>query len=260
MANDYDDERNVKTANAKKAIQDEALRIATAKEIDAATSYRKQLEDARQKADMDAFAKLKKEGSTYDKDGREITPWDKLMEKTEQVLHSEQHAYNDWRSAMMSLLSLYAMFVDAAHHSLEVLMSPLTIAIKQGLRDKGLIPLKDKVMDFIRGDHRVDLPALVQNVTLSDDNKLDFGTLNRANDGIALEGTSTEGFRTLVTLWLNDVGYEPANEEGMYVTKDEPRTILTKERFNELKSSDVNGLNKFLEESIELEVKSSPSP
>ncbi|EHL30157.1 hypothetical protein [Legionella drancourtii] len=212
----------------------------------------------RMRSDEDLDKELKDKGFTTDERGNMITLWKKLMREAERAINEGQHAYNDWRSSMMSLLELCSLFLKALSQSRDELLNPVTKIMKQTFREQVLYPLKDKIMDAIRGQPRGDLPTLVHDLTMSDDNKLKIGEITfgdgsrpTSDDPNNLEKFNN-AFATLVTLWLKDNGYELA-ADNTFVTTDEHQTVLTKEKFEELKDDEGNGLNAFLDLNTQLE-------
>ncbi len=268
MANAVD---QAKIAQKKKEMQDDLNRLATERDIAAAQAYRQRLMAARQSADLDAISQLKQAGMTHDEHGREITLWDKLVRDADRAIHSEQNSYNDWRSAMMSLWSLYSTLFDALSNSLAVIASPYTTQAKQLLRDQFLVPFKDKLVDKLLGNPRVDLPALIHDVSLNDQNQLVIGDLERsdkANEGLINRKETVElveektanlnqGFKTLVALWLKEHDYEPG-ADGTFVKTTGDRGVLTKAAFETLRDDPEDGLGKFL--GVETELQYRPRP
>lgn len=220
--------------------------------LNAAQKYRNDMVHRRLALDADNAQKLKEKGYTTDERGNKTTLWEKLDRAADSAINEGQHAYQDWRSSMMSLLELCSLLLKAASQSRKELFSPA----KQILRESILYPLKDKCADALRGRPRGDLPELIHDLTMSDDHKLKIGNLKFGDDS---DPTSTAdasqfnaAFSTLATLWLKDQGYELAADDT-FVKADEHKTVLTKEKLEELKNDPENGLNAFLEKDNELE-------
>lgn len=241
-------------AQVKEDMQKELLKEATERDLTASQILKEKILADRQAWWQEYMADLERKG----KNREGVTLWEQLDHEADKVLHAEQHAYNDWRSAMMSLLALFSLMVKAGSHSLETVVAQNEMITSARLAARAaLVQVKDKILDTLRGNPRVDLPALIHDVKMTDDNKIDFGALKRSDD---LQSTPTlnEGFQTLIALWLHDQGYEPGSIENTYVTADENKTLLTKEKFLELKNSPEHGLNKFLEETVDLEFREGP--
>ncbi|MGC1182863.1 hypothetical protein [Legionella sp.] len=247
---------NVKI-KAKQDLENIVRKKATQDAEDATRKHRQELRNLREQQDADNLSNLSKKRVKTDKQGQEISLWDELAHKADEAVHSEQHAYHDWRAAMMSLLAMYSLLVKAVSEELDVKIKPPITVLKQLVREEVLYPLKDRIVDAVRGQPRVDLPKLIHSVTMSDDNKLMIDDVKCAGSKPIPE--FNPAFRTLVSLWLNDQGYEPAAEDT-YTTNDAHKTELTKERFEELKNSKEFGLNTFLEENVNLQFKDSTSP
>jgi hypothetical protein len=261
MANDkFENSEKLK----KEAYELEQKRVAAETE-----RYRKELSDQRILKFEDYLAKVRRSCVTKDEKGNDVLLWDKVLHEAHRYIHSGQESYNDWRSAMMSLLALYSLMVDAASGSIKSTLAPSVLTKLVGVREQALYPLRDKIMDKLRGEPRVDIPAMVHDVAMGDDNKLQIAPL-KGIDGRSTQFTGADmqtvdlnpTFRSLVSLWLKDQGYEPGVEDGTYVNKAhgtaDYNKVLTKEKFNELKDDKTHGLDAFLEENVELQF--SPSP
>jgi hypothetical protein len=228
------------------------------KALAAQDAYRKDLANKRALQDLDHAAQLRQKGYTTDRStGKPITLWEDLNQAASSAANSEQHAYNDWRSAMMSLLSLYAKFVKTLSHSVDETLQPAKDKIAQTVREHIFYPIKDKFMDLIRSKPDIDLPALVHNVKMSDEGKLVVGDV--VCDGHNPDRDINRSFETLVNLWLVEKGYVPGPDDT-YVSNDEHKTPLTKEMFNHLKDDNNNGLNAFFENHVDLQIRQGPEP
>jgi hypothetical protein len=218
-------------------------------------AYRAKLANQRMMDDLDAAARLHDKGFTSDRSGKKITLWEELDQLADNAINSGQEAYNDWRSAMMALLALFAKVVKAMSQSISEATQPMTDKIKQTVREKFVYPLRDKFLDHIRGDPTIDLPTLVHDVNMSDDNKLNVGDIKL--DGSTPDREVNRSFETLVNLWLASEGYELAPDDT-YVTADAHKTVLTKDAFEALKNDEEHGLDTFLESNVDLQFRPSP--
>lgn len=250
------DKINEDIARQKKLQEQEATRLSDAALMQAVLERKKQLQEMRTAAIKDEQTNLFKKGKWKDKDGNDQTLWDVLMNDVNRVLNAEQSSIHDWRSAMMSLLSLLSQFVGAATQSIAEIMSPVTIPLKHALKN-ALIDAKDYVVDnVLRGSPRLTLPKLVHTASLDENNKL-VANIKRV-DNKADVGELPQGYRTLISLWLAQQGYVPdPNNEGGY-RAIEGHAPLTAEQFKNLRDDPENGLNTFLNESSELEYDAEP--
>lgn len=118
---------------------------------------------------------------------------------------------------------------------------------------------KDKIVDKLRGDPRINIPTLVHDVSMDENNQLQIGGFKTANKGTDFNvlnekqeevASLKNEFDTLVKLWLNTNHYMKMND-GTYVNNDadspDYNKVLTKEKFEELKNDAEHGLNHFLE-------------
>lgn len=220
--------------------------------INTMQKYRNDMANRRLAMDEDNAQRLKEKGSTTDERGNKTTLWEKLERAADSAINEGQHAYQDWRSSMMSLLELCSLFLKAASQSRDELLSPATKVVKQLFREKVLYPLKDKCLDAIRGQPRGDLPELLHDVTMSDDHKLKIGDITFGDKSGANVPEFNSAFVTLVNLWLKDNNYE-LSADNTYVSADEHKIVLTKEVFEKLKEDPEKGLNAFLGKDNELE-------
>ncbi len=178
-------------------------------------------------------------------DGKEMTYWDAVKVEADKALRIEQNTYQDWRASMMGLLAIFSSIVDAGNHSLKKQWKPIVGqlygAARKKLQEKLVSPLKD----YLRGPY--DLSPLIHNVSMGADNKLDFG-LTRADRRTEM-GEMNARFKVIVELWLAEHDYTPhKSEQGVYIKKNSEgqEERLTADVLNELKHSEENGLNEFL--------------
>lgn len=183
-----------------------------------------------------------------------------------QVIGSGQEAFNDWRSAMMSLLSLYMTLVEA-------IAADINTPIYKGFYGaKGQIHQlleqgKGMIAEKLRSAH-IDMPNMVHDVTMGDDNKLNIGALKdiHGHDYSQEQNPDVPGetmqhlFDKLVKLWLRTHDYVPAgNLEGHYVHNATGQP-LTKADFEIMKNDPDTGLDKFFNTDNELHYSSAMRP
>lgn len=245
-------------------MDDEARRLAEANAKKAFLAAKDQADELRKAAMADEIDKIKKQAvERYDEKGRAITKQDIFLDKLKSVMGSEQSSIHDWKSSMMALTSVLSAFVAATNQEVNEKTAPYIVPLKHALKN-GVIDMKDTLLDKLRGNPRVDLPTLVHDVTIGKGNKLEVKLLAGDEELKATENLP-QGLRTLVSLWLNERGYEidPNNEKG-FRTK-EGHEPLTAEAFDELKNDPGNGLNEFLNRASEVQYRQeldtdSPSP
>ncbi|MDR3502547.1 MAG: hypothetical protein P4L79_08185 [Legionella sp.] len=248
------DDRSIQDEIAqKKQSMDEGARgLAEDNAKKAFLAAKKQADELRSAAIADEIDKIKKDAvERYDKKGNPITKQAIFEDKLKSVMGSEQSSIHDWKSSMMALISVLAAFVAAVNQEVNEKTAPYLVPLKHALKN-GVIDMKDTLLDKLRGDPRVDLPTLVHDVKIGDDNKLAVN-LRADEQQLNEQEKLPQGLRTLVALWLNERGYEidPNNEEGF--RSKEGHEPLTAEVFNELKNDPDNGLNEFLNRASEVQ-------
>lgn len=269
MTVDKSDE--LKIQNLKKNYEDKLAR----ENIEATLLAREKTQAMKRAQDEDSLKDIMKAAMTKH-EGHEMAWWDKLDLEANRAIHSEQNAYNDWRSAMMSLLSMFTTLVNAMSNSFEQKTGPLSMKAKRWIRENAVDPIKHRIIDLAWGDQSHDVPALLHNVTLSDDDKLTIGDVRRADNGDivlarGVDGKVTDDFnmpyKTLVTLWLNTHGYQLAEPDlgpdnvnrnaDVYV--DAAGARLTKATFEGLKNDNEHGLTAFMQRQSGVEFRPDPS-
>jgi hypothetical protein len=130
--------------------------------------------------------------------------------------------------------------------------------VEQWLNERGLERDPNSMNGFITKEGQPVPPEMFEKLKNDPNNGLN-AFLNQASV------TLPQGLRTLVTLWLNERGYEidPNNEQGFRAK--EGHEPLTAEDFNELKNHPDNGLNEFLNRASEVQYRQeldndAPSP
>ncbi|MFT4057961.1 MAG: hypothetical protein QM652_00270 [Legionella sp.] len=241
-------------------FENAAKKVAVKEAENRTEEYRKYLAEKRNAEDKDALMKWYNEKYTMDSRGKnQITLWDSVVNKAEEALVLEQTTYHDWRSAMMSLMSLFSMLVSAISQSEKELVGERYFTIKQSVRENYFYPIAHKILDTVRGDPRVNIPTILHNVTIGDDNKLHIKELKSLDPNRNVSSLKTQ-FTKFVSVWLAGHGYAPGPEIGAYINQDKNSPdygkILTKEKFNELKNDKNLGLDKFLEDLSKLKFQS----
>jgi hypothetical protein len=247
-----------------KKLEEQTRKARIDKSIVETALYRKELAEKRMAMDLDALAKLYQDKFTTDARGNQITLWDNVLNEANHVIKSEQNTYHDWRSSMIALLSLYSLLVSAISQSIREVSAEPMMNIKQIIREKAFYPMAQKVVDKIRRDPRVDIPAILHDVSMGDDNKLKINGLTSANPQEDVSALNND-FKKLVSLWLYEKGgYVPGPEEGTYINQKKGSPdfgkLLTKKQFDKFKSDDDFGLDNFLANNGDLQFRSSPTP
>lgn len=189
---------------------------------------------------------------TTDSKGNKLTYWDEFKQKADRMLSSEVNSYNDWRSSMNSLLSLYASLAYAVRGSL----ATADFGIK-GIIDQWFIPTRP-------GSSEIDLPALRHNVSMGADGKLNIASLTRLADNLDDEdnvakakraqftqcaGDLNKLFEEGVVQWLKNGGYTSTVAEPMKFSKD--GVALNTATFDALKNDPELGLSHYLDANVE---------
>ncbi|HRD68670.1 MAG TPA: hydrolase [Legionella sp.] len=229
-------------------LKEELKRIREQEEHSKIMAENNKLAQERLEAQNEVLQKKNKKGRTVNRSGAEVTLWDEALQKAEEAINAEVMAYNDWRAAMMGLLTLYSSLNKAINNSFDKF---LTKMVYHKLQNKLLYPLKDVLFNKLRGTPEIDIPALEHFVDLTEDGKLDI-QLTRADHG-AEKGVLDKLFATGVTAWLAEVGYTPDPQDGdKFLNEwDEP---LTKEAFRNLKENGNPTLNDFLSRNNDIQL------
>jgi hypothetical protein len=226
-------------AQKKKAMDADARRLAEDNVRKAFLAAKAQA-DALRKADMaDAIDMIRKQAiERYDEKGRAITKQDIFLDKLKSVMGSEQSSIHDWKSSMMSLMSVLSAFVAATNQDVNELTAPYIVPLTHALKN-GIIDMKDTLLDKLRGDPRVDLPTLVHDVKIGPDNRLAV-KLHAGGEAMPLKDRGA-----LVEQWLNERGLErdPNSMSGFITKEGQP---VSQELVNKLKNDPNNGLDAFL--------------
>ncbi|WP_058535010.1 hypothetical protein [Legionella saoudiensis] len=227
-------------AQKKKAMNEDARRLAQDNAKKASLVARRHLEELRQAAIAEEIEALKKKAVVgTDKEGRQITKQSVFEDKLKQVMSSEQSSIHDWKSSMMALISVLSAFVEAVNQDINEKTAPVIVSLKHALKN-GIIDMKDTLLDKLRGDPRINLPTLAHHVSIGADNKL--AVKLRAGE----EEMHSQDRAALVARWLDERGLErdPDHMDG-FRTKNGHMPISA-DAFNKLKDDPQNGLDAFL--------------
>jgi hypothetical protein len=275
-------------AKSEKEMREELLRIRTEEENKKRDAERQALNADRQKAQAEAYDELIK-GRTYTdpQSGREVVLWDEAWRLADAAHHSEVRAYDDWRAAMLGLLTMYGMLNKALDQEFKEMRSNIGDAVMTGtalgdipvfgdalnliptygpalaaIPTPGVLSTGDAVIDFISdkfgSDPEITLPALSHRVQFSDDNGLVIEKVSRLdNIDNTAPAPSPEGapprkslddfFSDAVHEWLAEAGYKPSAANSAKFVNSSG-AALTKEAFDKLRDDKSHGLDHFLKE------------
>lgn len=272
-------------AKTEQEMREELLRIRKEEENKKIEAERQALIADREMAQAEAYDDLIK-GRTYtDPQGREVVLWDEAWRLADAAHNSEVRAYDDWRAAMLGLLTMYSMlnkalsqeFAEMRSNILDVVMTGTTLgdipvfgdALKliptygpalAAIPTPGLLTTGDAIINFVKdklgADPEIALPALMHNVNFSDDGDLVIDKLIRS-DNIANTAPAPtpenapkaksidDYFSEAVHEWLAEEGYNPSAANSSKFVNSSG-AALTKEAFNQLKDDPDHGLSHFL--------------
>ncbi|MDI1352780.1 MAG: hypothetical protein PSV35_08480 [bacterium] len=157
--------------------------------------YRAEVSQKRAIARQMELDEIGKNSKTRDEhSGREISHWDDALSRAEKAMNSEVMSYNDWRAAMMGLLTLFSSLNKALHHSIDgSIIHPVRSTLMDGL----ILPLKDALQEKLAGTPEIELPMLQQFVNLNDDGTLDI-QLSRTDKVDGMISSSTQRYLDLL--------------------------------------------------------------
>ncbi|PWY55295.1 hypothetical protein DGG96_12570 [Legionella qingyii] len=269
-----------------------------------------QLREEKNKKDLDDYIaeKRKEEQMKYSKwldelrnkhkkinerTGKETTYDEELKELADAVINSEQNAYNDWRSNMMSLLNLFGKMNKAVSISADQVAGEAWNRLKnpdlenswaatQGIgylinkAGDGYTGVKAKMLHAIKGEGELQLPTLEHKVTFKD-GKVMVANLTY-NQGVQInspqkqgepakpENQANQAFRSMVALWLAENDYLPVDgKEGEY-KHYASGAVLDEDTFKRLNADPETSLSKFLKDNANLkyeeqqESRATPTP
>jgi hypothetical protein len=182
---------------------------------------------------------LAKEGIIKSERGAEETLWEDAVNRAKNAIGRDVMAYNDWRAAMMEMMSMFGALNKAINHSLTVgFYFPLKVAIV----DKVLLPLKDDIQAALAGNPEIDLPKLQHYVSLNDDGTLNIQLPHSDND--ARKEELKELFEGGIVEWLKTNGYKPDTDNPKKFV-DSSNHALDPVKFEELKNDPDFGIDHF---------------
>ncbi|MBI2786440.1 MAG: hypothetical protein HYX60_09130, partial [Legionella longbeachae] len=219
-------------------------------------AYREKLAAERQVAYAAERDKLANKDKFRDPhSGHETTYWEDVLKKADAAINAEQAAYNDWRNAMTSLLSMFSQLNKAMSISIDKTIGIFTLPAKEFLKEKlwhkggnlfGILPyrgFKDFLLDKIKGEPKLDLPALQQKVQFKE-GKVDIEKLKIDNKDIEdpYQEKLNQTFEILVNTWLLENGYKKGSEGKHF---DINGIALDKEKFDALNKNPDSSLTQF---------------
>jgi hypothetical protein len=231
--------------------------------------------EERQKWYMREIERLQAARNTKDPHGNASTDLDDLIKEAHQMVGQDVKTFDSWQSAMQALLGLLLGAVSVYNNR----VTSIALQIGKTTEPFGLRAAKNFLGDKIKKSE-VEETKFVYQVSMNDgvlttsiQTNLDK-YINGINPkqlhgkGAELYQETTEAQRKAglaldlaAEVWLKSVGYEPdPTMDGKYV--DEHGVELTDEEFLRLKQDENVGLDKFIRESADFDVrpKVTPSP
>lgn len=217
----------------------------------------RQLSEQREAARMHAMDELMKKSYITNSQGQKTTLWNMLDEEVHKAINSgELMSFNDFRAALMSLIHLYGLLVDALNQTEVEWLQKLEFLVSENLA----FPAIDAIKKRFRNDPEIVLPALQHNVSYSDDNKLNIAPLIRSDYPNRLSQALDDVFKESVVFWLQGLGYEKnASNPGTFLNT-RTGAVLDKDTFNALKDDSEHGLDNFLKGHTQVQCSSGMNP
>jgi len=186
--------------------------------------------------------------------GKEIDRWTKVINDAEEALDPKQTTYNDWRSAMTSLLAMYSELNEAISLSRQefVLLIPTPIpgmteiSLANSLQEVTTVPLSGYIKKLFQGKEKIELPDLQHNVQF-ENNKLKIDPLVPSDKNIKGLDTLDDLFKEGVRRWLDEQDYEPHPKDKDKFIHKHTRAELTDNGFKALQDDENTSLASFLE-------------
>ncbi|WP_131794541.1 hypothetical protein [Fluoribacter gormanii] len=260
-----------------------------------------QLREEKNKQDLDEYIaeKRKEEQMKYSKwldelrnkhkltkrrEGGPETYEEELKELADSVINSEQNAYNDWRSNMMSLLNLFGKMNKTVNISADQVAGEAWNRLKnpdeenswlatkligkyliQGADNK-YSEVKARMLHAIKGDGHLQLPTLEHKVTFKD-GKVEVANLTHS-DGIPLDAANqaNQAFKSMVALWLAENDYVLVDGKPNEYKHYASGAVLDEDTFKRLNADPETSLSKFLKDNANLkyeeqeESRATPTP
>ncbi len=270
-----------------------------------------QLREEKNKKDLDEYIaeKRKEEQMKYSKwldelrnkhkltkrrDGGPETYEEELKELADSVINSEQNAYNDWRSNMMSLLNLFGKMNKTVNISADQVAGEAWNRLKNPDEENSWLAtklignylikgaenkyseVKARMLHAIKGDGDLQLPTLEHKVTFKD-GKVHVADLTY-NQGVQInapqkqgepkkpENQANQAFRSMVALWLAENDYIPVDGKPNEYKHYASGAVLDEDTFKRLNADPETSLSKFLKDNANLkyeeqeESRATPTP
>ncbi|MBN9229740.1 MAG: hypothetical protein BGO90_03695 [Legionella sp. 40-6] len=262
-------------ADANKKLNDKAYQIKREQFNAEEAQTRAMKQRLRQAKDMDTLDGIINKIKQVDKDG--LTEWDRFGNDSNRLLNSQQNNTMQWQSHMADLLAILSDLVPLLQKSLKASIASIPkkelnpFVLKNALKEF-VYSTKDKIVDKLRGDPRINIPTLVHDVSMNENNQIQIGGFKTASKGEDFNLVNADNkeidslkdeFDTVVKLWLNTNHYIKMND-GTYVNYDtnspDYNQVLTKQKFEELKNNPEHGLDHFLETNSELKFSPGAKP
>lgn len=227
--------------------------------------------EERRKWYLNQLDSLKAERQTKNKrTGQASTDLDDLISDAAEMVGQDIKTYDSWQSAMQALLGLLLGAVSTYNNRvnelcLKIMMiaDPVAITGSKG----AAIDLKNKLKNKIFGKPPGEPVKFVYNADMKNgkletrvDNdvskrlkgiKLDTETSQQLHQA---QNQATFAFDLAVNAWLKSIGYQPdPTVDGKYV--DEDGNQLTDALFATLKEDPNTGLDRFIHESADLDIR-----
>ena len=204
------------------------------------------------KIEMDKLARSRNEEMLLRSDKRSkekgytLEQWDKLNKSSDQMIEEGQKGFDNFIAVMCSMMmhckkverALHASFLDYTGECFNFIIDTFS-------------------NDY--DERKIKLPALVQTVTFSDENKLEAGSIKRNlmfENGQPITDEQQELFDIAVKSWLNHIGYESNPlEPGVFKQGDRQ---LDKQTFEALRDDHYTGLAAYLSDKLELTINNAP--
>lgn len=206
------------------------------------------------------------------REGGPETYWQEVDQLADSMINSEQNAFNDWRSNMMSLLNMLTKLNKAINISVDQVGGELVDYVKTKTKNVPLIgaifhpneriyqSIKAAIMHrLIKGVGDIASPVLDHKVTFKD-GKVNIADLTR-DDGVPLskDNEANKAFKLFVDLWLEENGYEPilnppGTPRGTPVAYKNKTTgaLLDEDVFNDLNNDPNTSFSSFLKANAKL--------
>ncbi|KTD68330.1 MULTISPECIES: hypothetical protein [Legionella] len=218
------------------------------------------------------------------REGGPETYWQEVDQLADSMINSEQNAFNDWRSNMMSLLNMLTKLNKAINISVDQVGGELVDYVKTKTKNVPYIgaifhpneriyqSIKAAIMHkLIKGVGDIASPVLDHKVTFKD-GKVHIADLTRADTGASLgdkktadgrlvkeQNEANKAFKVFVDLWLEENGYEPilnppGTPRGTPVAYKNKTTgaLLDEDVFNDLNNDPNTSFSSFLKANAKL--------